>query len=91
MVGSGPALITTPLTERGIAVPNLPRIEAIDVDAAVCMCCDLLHFVAAASRSLSETDSMNSEAWQGLSWLVEAISNTLTEVEVRNPSERADA
>ena len=70
---------------------NVPRIEAIDVDTAVCMCCDLLHFVAAASRSLSETDSMNPEAWQGLGWLVETISNTLSEAELRNPSERAEA
>ena len=72
-------------------MPNVPRIEAIDADSAVCMCCDLLHFVAAASQSLSETDSMNPEAWQGMRWLVEAISNTLSEVELRTPSERAGA
>ena len=72
-------------------MPNVPRIEAIDADSAVCMCCDLLHFVAAASRSLSETDPINCEAWQGLSWLVETISNTLSEVELRNPSEKAEA
>ena len=87
MVGSGPALITTPLTERGIAMPNLPRIEAIDADSAVAICCDVLAFIQLAVRALSEADfgKTEAEAWHGLAWLAEMLNNTLAEVERKDP------
>ena len=65
-------------------MPNLPRIEAIDADSAVGICCDVLAFIqlAAHARAVSEANLGNTEtdAWHGLAWLAEMISNTLAEM-----------
>ena len=64
---------------------NVPRIEAIDADSAVGICRDVLAFIQLAARGMSEADLGNTEAeaWQGLAWLAEMLSNTLAEVERR--------
>ena len=50
-------------------MPNVPRIEAIDADSAVAICCDVLAFIQLAARAASEADLGNTdaEAWHGLS------------------------
>ena len=64
---------------------NVPRIEAIDADSAVAICCDVLAFIQLAARAMSEADLGNTsdEAWLGLAWLAEVLGNTLAEVERR--------
>ena len=66
-------------------MPNLPRIEAIDADSAVAICCDVLAFIQLAARAAGNSDLGNTpdEAWHGLAWLAEMLSNTLAEVERR--------
>ena len=41
---------------------NVPRIEAIDADSAVAICCDVLAFIQLAARAMSEADRGNIEA-----------------------------
>ena len=64
---------------------NVPRIEAIDADSAVAICCDVLAFIQLAARGMSEADLGNTDAdaWHGLAWLAEVIGNTLAEMERR--------
>ena len=64
---------------------NLPRIEAIDADSAVAICCDVLAFIQLSVRAMSEADLGNTpdEAWHGLAWLAEILSNTLAEVQLK--------
>ena len=64
---------------------NVPRIEAIDADSAVAICCDVLAFIQLAARGMSEADLGNTDAdaWHGLAWLAEILSNTLAEMERR--------
>ena len=53
---------------------NLPRIEAIDADSAVAICCEVLAFIQLAARAMSKADLGNTpdaEAWHGLAWLAE--------------------
>ena len=66
---------------------NVPRIEAIDADSAIAICCDVLAFIQLAARAMSEADLGNTpdEAWHGLAWLAEMLSNTLAEVERMDP------
>ena len=66
-------------------MPNLPRIEAIDADSAIAICCDVLAFIQLSARGMSEADLGNTpdEAWHGLAWLAEMLSNSLAEMERR--------
>jgi hypothetical protein len=68
---------------------NLPRIEAIDADSAVAICCDVLAFIQLAARAVnvsgSDVGNINPAVWNGLAWLAEVLSNTLAEVERRDP------
>ena len=54
-------------------------------DSAVGICCDVLAFIQLAAprpRAVSEANLGNTEtdAWHGLAWLAEMISNTLAEM-----------
>ena len=66
---------------------NVPRIEAFHADQAVTICREVLAFIQLAARAVSEADLGNTEAdaWRGLAWLAEMLSNTLAEVERRDP------
>ena len=71
-------------------MPNVPRIEAFHADQAVTICREVLAFIQLAARAMSEAELNNigniePEAWNGLAWLAEILSNTLGEVERRDP------
>ena len=67
-------------------MPNVPRIEAFHADQAVTICREILAFIQLAARAMSEAELNNAEpdAWHGLAWLAEILSNTLGEVERRD-------
>ena len=46
---------------------NVPRIEAIDADSAVAICCDVLAFIRVAARAAgnSELGMTEADAWHG--------------------------
>lgn len=66
---------------------NVPRIEAIDANSAVAICCDVLAFIRVAARAAGNSDlgKTEADAWHGLAWLAEILNNTLAEVERRDP------
>ena len=65
---------------------NLPRIEAIDADSAVAICCDVLAFIQLAARAMSEADLGKTEdgglARPGMVGR-DAVNNTLAEIELK--------
>lgn len=66
---------------------NVPRIEAIDADQAVGICCDVLAFIRLSARAIAvsggDIGQTPDQAWEGLAWLAEMLNNTLAEVERR--------